>query len=348
MPALAQHYGDTDRISFDREPSARPTHPATQGVWTSVPDRNQSDDAEAAIAPLADRPGPLTRAALNAAYPVLAALFTTRGRIAQPSHQPIVVYHMDGVGSTHVTRSIRASRSGCPVYDVQTLTAGGIATMDAFYRSSGLPCLASGAHLLTSRYLAEQLERGVPTGRWKVISLVRDPVARSLSHLFQLCHRHIADFEARCDTRRLDPISVFDQIQTAFPHGVQWMRWFNEELRSVMGVDVFGVPFDRKAGHQVYSGRFADVLVIKTEQLGQSGEATLRSFLGLKQFRWKRPDKRIRGKVGERYAHFIGRLRLPASFVDHLYDYPELRHFYTAEELDGFRSRWCGARTGST
>ncbi len=285
--------------------------------------------------------------ALRMVYPVLDRFFRARGWAALRTQPAVLVYQMAKVGSQSVVRSLRASRPGRPVFHVHTLTNQGMAAMEAFYRWSRVPSLPGAGHLLVSRYLQQQLRRGVTPGRWKIITMVRDPVARNISLLFQLGRRLLPDFEERCDEGRLDPIAVFDRFEAAFPAQVDCMRWFRDELQSVFGIDPFSTPFDREAGYQVYHGSFADVLLIKTECLDRSGEA-LRSFLGLEQFCWKRVNIGARKALGARYTSLLDKLVLPTAFVDRFYDTPEVRHFYSPDELGRARSRWCGARRGSS
>lgn len=287
---------------------------------------------------------PTRRTALGLAYPVLAGVFRARGWYSLRTQRAVLVYQMAKVGSQTVLRSIRASRPRRPVFHVHTLTDLGMAAMEGFYRWSRAPSLLWARHLLVSRYLNQQIRRGLTPGRWKIVTLVRDPVARNLSLLFQLGRRLLPDFEAQCDTGRLDPIAVFERFEADFPGQVNCMRWFRDELCPVFGVDPFAAPFDRLAGYHVYPGPFADVLLLRTEDLDRTGEAALRSFLGLEQCRWKQANIGGRKPNGIRYARLLDHLELPAAFVDRYYDTPEVRHFYSPQELNALRVRWCGPR----
>jgi len=279
--------------------------------------------------------------ALAGAYPVLRTILRAKGWSSLNTMPATLVFQMAKVGSKSVVRSIRSARPGQPVFHVHTLTSRGIAAMEMFYRWSRVPSLPGAGHLLVSRFLKEQLQLGVAPGRWKIITLVRDPVARNISLLFQLGRRLLPDIKQRCDEGRLDPIAVFAQFEAAFPDQVDCMRWFRNELQPVFGIDLFSTPFDIDAGYQVYHGPFADVLLIKTEFLNRCGEAALGSFLGLEDLRLKRANVGATKPLGTRYKRLLDKLVLPRAFVDRYYDSPEVRHFYSPEELDRARSRWC-------
>lgn len=283
---------------------------------------------------------------LRIGYPVLSSVFRARGLESLRTVPAVLVYQMAKVGSQTVVRSLRTSRPRPRVFHVHTLTAEGVTAMERFYRWSRVPSLPGAGHLLVSRYLREQLHRGVTPGRWKVVTMVRDPIARNISLIFQLGRRLIPDFKAQCDAGRLDPVRVFDEFEGTFPGQVDCLRWFHDELHAVFGVDPFAQPFDREAGHQTYRGPLADVLLIRTEDLDRCGEAALRSFLGLHHFRWRRTNVGAHKANGSRYTDLLARIGLPVEYVNRFYDTPEARHFYTPDELDRFRRRWCGSTGG--
>ncbi len=279
---------------------------------------------------------------LRLGYPFLAGFFHMRGMATLRLQPAVLVYQMAKVGSSTVVRSVRASRPRRWVFHVHTLTPSGIAAMEQFYRHAGVPSLPAAGHLLVSRYLRDQLVRGLAPGRWKVVTLVRDPIARNLSLIFQLGRRLVPDFEARCDTGRLDPIEILERFEHCYPAQVDCMRWFRDELDAVFGVNPFAQSFHRAAGFQVYRGPSVDVLLMRTEDLDRSAEGALRGFLGLGEFRWHRANVGVRKTNGRRYTGVLAGLRLPVEFVDRVYGNPLVQHFYSADELDRFRTRWCG------
>ncbi|MCH7476451.1 MAG: hypothetical protein IIA27_17565 [Gemmatimonadetes bacterium] len=289
-------------------------------------------------------PPPATPTALRLAYPVAKMVFHARGLEDLRTRPAVLVYQMAKVASKTVLHSVRRSRPGQPVFHIHTLTKDGIETMERFYRWCRVPSLPWAGHLLVSRYLEEQLRRGVTPGRWKVITLVRDPIARNLSLLFHLGGRLIPNFRFRCDTDTLDPVAVFEQFERAFPSQVNCMRWFDDELRRVFDVNPFDTPFDVDAGYQVYPGPIAEVLLIRADRLNQVGEEALRGFLGLAEFRWKQTNIQARKANGRRYVDLLNRITLPRAYVDRFYDTPEVRHFFGPDELDRLRARWCGTR----
>ena len=278
---------------------------------------------------------------LRVAYPILAGAFKAHGWSALRERPAILVYQMAKVGSRTIVRSLRASRPQAPVFHLHTLTQDGTEEMERFYRWSRVPALPGAGHLLLSRYLRAQLRKGVVPGRWKVITMVRDPVARNLSLVFQLGRRLVPDFKRQCAAGQLDPMEIFERFGREFPGQLDCMRWFPNELQRVFGVDVFATPFDREAGFQVYRGSTADVLLLRTEDLDRVGAPALREFLDLRELHWRQSNIGATKSLGHHYTGVLQRAVFPRAFVDRYYDSPAVRHFYSPIELDRFRSRWC-------
>lgn len=289
-------------------------------------------------------PGP---PGLRVAWPAARAAYRLRGLGDLRDRPVVLVYQMAKVGSTTVVRSVRASAPGRPVFHCHALTADGIETLERFYRLCRVPSLPWAWHLLASRHLDAQLRRGLTPGRWKVVTLLRDPVARNLSLLFQVGGRLVPGFRQLGETDDLDPLALFYRFEREFPRQLAGLGWFDDELKRVFDVDVFAVPFDRKAGWQVYPGPVADVLLLRTDRLSEIGERALGSFLGLETVRWRQANVGAWKARGGGYLRLLDRIVLPGAYVDRFYEAPEVRHFFSADELAQMRARWCGRRETS-
>ena len=110
---------------------------------------------------------------------------------ARYSHQPrqsglpLIIYQMGKVGSTSVTKALRALSPNYSVYGVHTLRPDNVEQAIANYRKNYSVRRLVPEHLLASRLLVRDLAKGQPRGRWKVITIIRDPIARNISSFFQ-------------------------------------------------------------------------------------------------------------------------------------------------------------------
>jgi hypothetical protein len=198
----------------------------------------------------------------------------------------------------------------------------------------------------------------------RVISGMREPVSRSISVIIFL-----ADFYGHVD-RPLNPrvpmtpeyvIEVLREnwcrvLDRREPRGTfEWLlwfltgayrMWFAEELGAAFGVDVLQTKFLPEQGSQRITAPNADVLMYRVEDMQPTapGHAALlahaSAFLGA-------PVRRVRviNTSATRRSRDISeavrqRFSLPENLLAAIYDDPVIQHFYSADEIRVFKSRW--------
>lgn len=249
--------------------------------------------------------------------------------LAQP--RPILVYQMAKVGSMSVYRALRAA--GLRPLHVHSIVDHITPDIRALHTSVGEPI---GTYVLVGRLLSPYL-------RWtrhriRVISLVRDPVARYVSKLYQMpdlyefVHAGAVDV-ARIIAERLEHTEELDE---------EVFTWFDREIKRRLAVDVMAKPFDRERGFGTYRGPRADVLVIKMEKLSELLPTVVSDFVGA-------PLRPVRANVGKEkaggddYMRVLAAIKLPDRVASRIYDDGWVRHFYTAQERSAFKAKWtCG------
>jgi hypothetical protein len=193
---------------------------------------------------------------------------------------------------------------------------------------------------VAGRALAGRL-RGRPRSPWKVITLVRDPVARTIDgffHDFRTNHPSLPEaFEA--DPANVDRLIELFLEADEHERGVT-IEWFEREIRDVFGIDVLEQPFPLEAGHAFYRGEKCSLLVVRSEDIGRVGAPAIGLFVDA-------PGLHVRDENGSdtrpcaaALAAFVERLRVPDVYLDVLYGTRIARHFYTAAEIAAFRERW--------
>lgn len=293
--------------------------------------------------------GALKRALLKLA-PVRSANAWRRARRdaalldpAHPERAPILVYQMAKVGSSTVTATLRAlDPPRRPVLKVHYLSREGVQAERAWDRRRGGPLHLSyqGAIGLA---LGARLRQVGGHFQLPVVTLVRDPIAREVSGLFQLLP-WLRDPKLLGPDGAPDPERLVAHLEERFESGEALgsaERWFDRELRQVFDVDVFGVPFPRDAGHSVIRGPSARLLVLRTEDLDRTLAPALASFLDLpKEPAVVRANERRATPLAGVYAEVRRKLRLDAALVDRIYAGRMPRHFYDSASLEAFRRRW--------
>lgn len=249
----------------------------------------------------------------------------------------ILVYQMGKVGSTAVTRSLRAAGVESRIYKPHFLTKEGMARAEKQYRKNwtgGRRAL----HLWESQFLHDKVRRPRPGAKWRIVTLVRDPVARNVSAFFQTF-----DLEAFYGNGSgADP----ERLADAFLHEFEWhdepLTWLDAELGSVFGIDVFAFPFPHSRGYDVYENDAATVLLLRLEDLQQAAPRALEEWLGLEGFATVESNVGRTKYYSDAYRAFFEGARLPGSYLDRMYGSKYARHFYTDEEIQAFRATWQG------
>jgi hypothetical protein len=244
----------------------------------------------------------------------------------------IVVTHTYGkVGSTAIHKAI-SQLPGYASFQTHFISEEGVADALRLHQDEHDPI-----HMLQGEALRLQMQAH-PDRPIRVITLVRDPVARAVSDLFE----NPALLNADGDVRQMPLESVVaiaaEQVLSSLAYTEQW---FDRELGGLLGFDFFTRDFDREGGFEILrEGRF-ELLAGKLERLSDNGGGYLGRFLDLGRD-FPIPRSRARSATGEAalYDQVRRSLKLPATVLDEVYSGRVCRHFYTPQELDGFRNLW--------
>ena len=118
------------------------------------------------------------------------------------------------------------------------------------------------------------------------------------------------------------------------------LRWFDEEIKPVLGIDVYQYPFPKEKGYMsIKKGNF-ELLIIKLEVADAVKEKAIKEFLGIEDFRITRGNVAQDKSYANTYSDFIKTLQLPESYVEIMCKAEYTRHFYTDSEIEAIRSKW--------
>jgi len=264
-------------------------------------------------------------------------------RARRANTPPIVVYQMGKVGSSTVVASLETLRLAQPIYHIHTLTEEGIRYREKIYEEiyQGRPRnFARMSHLLASRCLRRDLARGLPGGKWKIVTLVREPITRNVSDFFQLLDWWIPDFTHRYNAKATQIDEAIQVFLERYRFHDEPLTWLDEEVKRVCGVDVFAKAFPTEKGYDLYTGDQVEVLLLKLERLNQCATDAFREFLSLDRFTLIKTNISDEKDYGSAYKDFIGAIRFPESYLEKMYASKYARHFYSEEEREHFRARW--------
>ena len=242
------------------------------------------------------------------------------------SNGPVVVFSMAKTGSSAVVAGLRNAGIDRP-FHVHNLDPAFLAAEEAEYRWSGRPWRVWDAQQLHDR-------PPTPAAPWRVISMVRDPIAQTASAFFQPGLRR----------GYLEPGATVDDLNARFAGRLDHLplTWFESHLEPALGIDVFASDFDPVQGYSIIETPGVRLLLLRSEDQAVAPKA-IAELLGTEH-----PVEIPRVNVGsektyaDAYASFLRALEPTAAQLDRAYSSRLVRHFYAPDEIAGFRARWTG------
>jgi hypothetical protein len=204
-----------------------------------------------------------------------------------------------------------------------------LAEKRAEFGSSPLPPMLRAAIELRARVL------GDPAGL-RIVSCIRDPIARQLSHLFKFPDIPLSLAGIDVHSR---PEEASRWIVETF-HRRRPLTWFDEHISEPVGVDLFRTPFDPVAKILRLEHRGARLAVIRFEDSVAVRENALGWLLDRAAMPVDVVDRTAEQPTGSAYSRFCDDFVAPESLLRQVYDAPMMMHFYSNEERAAFHERW--------
>lgn len=257
--------------------------------------------------------------------------------------ESVVVYQMGKVGSSSIVASLHALNGKMQVHHVHTLTQQGIADAEAIYRqiarTAQTNTAARARHLQSSRYLHDRMHRPIHGKKWKVITVVREPISRNISSFFQTIDYPLPNFMERYRAGELGIDTVISTFLDQFDHD-HVLHWLDVELQQALGINVFAKEFPQEKGYQIYQGDTCELLLLKLENLNACAGEAFANFLGIHNFNLVKANVADEKEYAGAYQQLKDRLILPDWYVQEMYSSKYMQHFYTRAEIAAFAARW--------
>jgi hypothetical protein len=231
---------------------------------------------------------------------------------------------MAKTGTTGVAAGLRDAGIA-PVFQVHDLDLAFLDEEERQYHWSGRPWRIWDARSALAR---------PPTSdaRWRVVCLVRDPIAQSVSAFFQPGMRH----GYLTDAADIEPLlERFGDRLDRLPLG-----WFESHLEPTLGIDVYASPFDPERGYAIISTPSVDLLLLRCEGLAVAPHALAELFHRKDPIAVPRKNVGSDKDYGRAYDAFVSELRPSPETLDQVYSSRIVTHFYTSEEIAKFREFW--------
>jgi hypothetical protein len=172
----------------------------------------------------------------------------------------------------------------------------------------------------------------------RVITLVREPVANNVSMFFQLIDHYIG---TPIEQSTHDIETIIQVFIERYMHS-RPLTWFDAEVKTTLGIDIFRYPFPIAQGYNIVSNDNVSLLVLKCELDDQTKSRAIAEFLGLDGFEIVRSNVTGEKSHARQYAEFKQRIRIPDRILDEMYESKFARFFFSPEERARCRDRWSG------
>jgi len=243
----------------------------------------------------------------------------------------IFVYQMGKVGSSSIESSLELA--GIKSFHLHTLF-GATSNYNFDYGNNGF-FRGIKFGLLRSLY-----KKALTSGnKVKIISLMRDPIGRNISTLFQELPRMLYleslknNREEKCANETLS--HLFDlYVNEKIP-----IQWFSNEFKYSTGIDILKYEFDKERGYLELKEGNVEVLLLTAEKLNDNIEV-FNGFVGLDTQAFISSNTSRKKWYAELYLGYLNSYQPTSQTLDDLYNNEILRYFYSKEDLKKLRSKW--------
>lgn len=232
----------------------------------------------------------------------------------------IFVYQMGKVGSVSIQVALREK---------------GLHTLHGHWIQT-----EKGEYPTTKKALVNDIKIGKRKEGWKVITPIREPMARNISAFFQRIEQYYPKYRRYKYNK-----DVLDAFINTYNHN--WPDlWFEKELMNVFEFDVYSEPFNYEKGYHIYKVKHGEVLIIRLEDAERVLSNAMEEFLGkenVRMFHSNSLQGRHKGtRVGKIYDEWREQAVFSEDFLDKIYSQKYVQHFYSSNEIQKFKEMYLG------
>lgn len=172
--------------------------------------------------------------------------------------------------------------------------------------------------------------------RLKVITLIREPIARNISAFFQVLDAITGIKNAYS---KLTIVELMDIFLKQYPHEIP-LIWFDQEFKEALGIDVYNVPFPKDKGVMTLKKGRYEALVMRHDLNDHLKQQSMEAFLGIEPIGMQRDNISMDKPYSAVYELFKASIKLSDQYVTQLLESAYARHFYSKEECVLIRKKW--------
>lgn len=255
---------------------------------------------------------------------------------------PILIYQMGKVGSKSVYNSLKKNLISNVIYHVHFLSHSNIEEVESYLLS--LPHITDKEPLRKSKRVREIIDQSSNSARFKIITMVREPIAREISDLFQNINRELPSIN-KCNLKeKLNSITAFlHKSFSSFDETDDYAcTWFDKEIKDVFNFDIYTYSFDKSLGYHIYRNDQFDILIIRLEDLSRCFNRAMSRFFKNDDinFTLENSNRSSEKPYRQIYEKVRTNFKLPVEILDKVYSTRYSKHFYSEDDLEKFKAQW--------
>lgn len=241
----------------------------------------------------------------------------------------LLIYQMGKVASS----TIKATAMSLPQYEVHQvhrLVLGNILRVHQEHRSRNWQAPTGDPGGL---YLQRDIRNRRPA---KVITLVREPIARNISYYFQ----NLDKILGRDRAHELPLEDIIHGFPESFPYSDDPLTWFDYEFAVALDADIYSSGFAAGAPSYRWRAGAYDILVLRVDTSDAEKTFALRDFLDARDLDLRRANMTSDKESAAAYRAFRETVKFPPRYLDHMLESKYAQFFFDAASLQSWRDTY--------
>lgn len=249
---------------------------------------------------------------------------------------PVVVYSMSRSASTSVFKALHR-RSDVLAFKSHALDP------KRWRRRLSDPAIKPGTPAVLTYYAHDDrivrrniIDRKRPC---RFVAMVRDPVATNISTFHYAISNWGDGTYTHTSADATSPILLEKLFFESFPHHIA-TDWFDDEPKTVLGIDVYATEFDAQRKWQVYRQGPFELLVMRVDLPDADKSRCVRDFLGLEIVEISRTNTAIEQGSYRRMEALKQAVAGQPAYVEAMMESRFAQHFWTNGERWSMKRQW--------
>jgi hypothetical protein len=251
----------------------------------------------------------------------------------------IYIFQMGKVGSSTVYKTLKHLKIKYKIFHIHFLSKNGIKTALDFFNNSKSGKIPM--HIRRSSNIRNYFDLNE---KIKVISLVRDPVARVVSDEFQNLNYFNPGLEltSHQDVEIMKE-NILKKIKPSNNKNEFAINWFDCEFKPALDIDVYNYKFDHIKGFVIINENNVEVLIIQMEKINSHLNEALGIFLKddyADKISIQNSNIGSKKRYSKRMREIKNSINFDKQSLDCIYNSKYMRHFYSTEDINLFKDKW--------